>query len=102
MYDIAIKKRKPKWVLVAIQSGDGDINDGSRPLTFPLYCEINKWFLQLGTHEGIFAAVFAKVTFNLACCGDNTGRVRIKHLQWCRDSTGIPFAHEKNNQTGEN
>lgn len=86
----------------AIQSGDGNIYDGSRPLTFPLYCEINKWFLELGTHEGIFAAAFAKVTFNLACRGDSTGRVRIKHLQWCGDSTGIPFAHEKANQTGEN
>jgi len=56
--------------------------------------------MEMGTKDGIFGVVYAKLTVNLACRGDNTNTICIKHLLWGDDSLGIPFAHEKANQTG--
>ena len=79
----------------------GNIYDGARALPWPLYLEINKWLLQLGTPEGIFGAAFSKATVNLACRGDSTGQICTKHFMWAGDSFGIPFSHSKDSQTGE-
>lgn len=65
-----------------------------------LYQQLNKWFLESGKPDGIFGAAYAKMTVNLACRGDNTKTVCVKHLIWKDDSAGIQFAHEKAHQTG--
>lgn len=85
----------------ARQLGEGNIDDGKRPLMYHLYTQFNEWFMELGTHEGIFARAFSEATFNLACRGDSTGNICTKHLQCNGDSTGIPFAHSKEAETGD-
>lgn len=83
-------------VLTTLYIPQGNIN-ASRPLPWPLYQEINQWLMEMGTKDGIFGVVYAKLTVNLACRGDNTNTICIKHLLWGDDSLGIPFAHEKAN-----
>ena len=86
----------------AVQSGEGNIYDGDRPLTWGLYEQFNKWFLAEGTEEGIFACLFSKLTCNLACRGNSTSQVCTKHVKWLDDCLEIPFAHGKDQQTGDN
>ena len=51
-------------------------------LPWPLYLQINDWFVEEGTAEGVFGAMFLKLTVNLACRGDNTKQVCLKHLMY--------------------
>ena len=51
----------------AAQHGEANLWDGERPLTWGLYKQFNKWFLQEDTEEGLFAAAFSKMTCVLAC-----------------------------------
>ena len=90
-----------RTVALAEQSGQGDIEEGKKAISLELYRLINKWFLQEDTKEAIFARAFASVTWNLNCRGESTASVCHKHLVWRTDALGIPFAHEKNNQTGD-
>ena len=83
----------------ATQAGEGDI-DTSTGLPWPLYLTTSGWFLDLDGEDGIYGNCFAKLTANLACRGDNTKQICTKHLQWSGDSIGIPFAHEKTHQRG--
>ena len=62
---------------------------------------IQKWFIEEGSREAIFARAFSSVTWNLNCRGESTSSVCHKHLIWRTDALGIPFAHEKNNQQGD-
>lgn len=86
----------------ACQAGEGNIYDGDRPLTWGLYEQLNKWFFEMGTEEGITAACFAKLTCNLACHGNSTSQVCTKHIQWLDDCMQIMFAHGKDQQKGDN
>lgn len=56
--------------------------------------------MELGSPDGVFGCSYAKTTVNLACRGDNTNQVCLKHFKWDGDAVGIPFAHEKTNQAG--
>jgi hypothetical protein len=85
----------------ARQAGEGNIEDGKRELSFPLYTKFNEWCVQDGTPEGFFARAFSVHCWNLACRGDSTGKILVKHLLWRADSTGIPFAHSKEAQEGD-
>lgn len=85
----------------AVQSGEGNIWDGDRPLSWGLYEQFNKWFYAEGDADGIFAVAFSKLTCNLACRGNSTSQVCTKHLQWVDDSISIPFAHGKDQQKGK-
>lgn len=86
----------------AVQHGEGNIHDGDRPLTWGLFEQFNRWFYAEGTDEGHFAACFAKVTCNLACRGNSTSQICTKHIKWLDDCLEIPFAHGKDQQTGDN
>ena len=86
----------------ACQAGEGNIYDDDRPLTWGLYEQLNKWFLEMGTEEGIAAACFAKLTCNLACRGNSTSQICTKHIQWLDDCMQIMFAHGKDQQKGDN
>jgi hypothetical protein len=67
-----------------------------------LYRKICKWFLAWGTLEGIFAALFIVMTWNLVCCGNNTSKVQFSHVLWKTfDSMGVYFRHTKTQQLGE-
>ncbi|GFH47913.1 hypothetical protein CTEN210_04389 [Chaetoceros tenuissimus] len=84
----------------ATQAGEGNIEDGKRELTFPLYRAIHKWCIQDGSPKMIHFRFFSECTFNLSCRGDQTGRVQNNHIYWKGDSTGIAFAHIKEDQMG--
>lgn len=87
---------------MAIQAGEGSIHDGDRALPWGLYEQFNKWFLAEGDADGIFAACFSKLTCNLACRGNSTAQICTKHIKWVDDCIEIPFAHGKDQQTGDN
>jgi hypothetical protein len=57
--------------------------------------------MMLGTLDGIFGKLFSTLTVNMACRGDNTKQVCLKHLSSQDDSFAIPFTHEKFNQRGD-
>jgi hypothetical protein len=57
--------------------------------------------MEEGNVEGVFGAMFSKLTVNLACRGDNTKQVCLKHFMYSGDSFAIPFSHEKCNQRGD-
>ena len=73
----------------------GNIYNGAWGLPWPLYLQLNEWFLEEGSNECLFAAAFAKTTCNLACHGDNTSQIYTKHLGWEQDCFGIPFDASK-------
>ncbi len=54
------------------QAGEGKLWDGDRAWTWGLYEQFNWWFYAMGNEDGIFAAVFSKLTCNLACRGNST------------------------------
>ena len=55
-----------------------------------------------GTLEGIFAALFIVMTWNLVCRGNNTSKIRFSHLSWKSfDAMGVFFRHSKTQQMGE-
>lgn len=54
-----------------------------------------------GTEAGVFGGFFSSLTVNLACRGDNTQQICIKHLMTADDCFCIPFSHEKCNQAGD-
>ena len=97
-----IMKGVKRTATEARQAGEGNIEDGKREITFPLYCKFNQWCVEKGTAEAIFARAYAVVMWNLACRGDSTSKIRVKHLIWRSDCAGIPFAHMKEEQEGEN
>ena len=69
-------------------------------LPWPLYLQINDWFMEEGTAEGVFGAIFSKLTVNLACRGANTKQVCLKHLMYSGDSFAIPFSHKNTIREG--
>ena len=88
--------------LYRFYSSQGNMFDGSRGLTFKLFKQFNKWFLELGTPEGLYAAGYATTTLNLACRGDSTGNVCTKHIKHEDDCVSISFSHIKEEQLGDN
>jgi len=84
----------------AKQAGEGNIEDGKREISFPLYEAINQWCVEDGTREAIFFRFYDENCWNLACRGDSTGRIQLSHLLWKADTLAIPFAHSKDEQTG--
>ena len=86
---------------LARQGGEGNIEEGKRELSFPLYQDFNKWCAEEGTAEGVFARCFSVHSWNLACRGDSTSQIRLKHLLWKADSATISFSHSKEEQEGD-
>ena len=84
----------------AQQHGEGNIEDGVRPLSWELYEQMNWFFLMEGTEEGIFGVAFSTLCVNLACRGKSTTQVCTKHMRWSGDCLSIAFAHLKDAQDG--
>jgi|Transcript_4726 hypothetical protein len=62
---------------------------------------MNDWFMEEGTEMGVYGGFFSSFTVNLACRGDNTKQVCVKHVMPAGDSFMVPFSHEKCNQAGD-
>ena len=58
-------------------------------LPWPLYLQINDWFMEEGTAEGVFGAIFSKLTVNLTCREDNKKQVCLSIS--CTVGTHLPF-----------
>ena len=86
----------------AQQHGEGNIEDGSRPLTWALYSRFNEYFLMEGTEEGVFGKAFSTLCVNLAARGKSTAQVCTKHMKWSDDCMHVAFAHIKDAQDGSN
>ena len=86
----------------ANKHGEGNIYNRDRSLPWSLYEQFNKWFIEDGSEDGIFAASFSKLTCVLECHGKSTGQICTKQLKWLEDSYEIQFGHIKDNQTSKN
>mgnify|MGYP000335293960 CR=1 FL=1 len=84
-----------------IRRGEGNTEKGKREISFRFYRQFNKWCTEKGTKEALFCKAFSMLTWNLACRGDSTGSVSTKNLMWREDAAGIPFAHSKEEQLGD-
>ena len=79
-----------------------DFKGGKVPMTPELFRKVCMWLVQWGTIEGIFAALFLSLTWNLICRGNNTAKVRFSHLTWTTfDAMKVNFKHTKTQQHGE-
>ena len=77
-------------------------NEGKDPMSPQLYRSICHWLLECGTLEGIFAALFVVLTWNLVCCSNKTAQIRFSHLQWnVFDAMTVNFKHTKTDQHGD-
>ncbi len=86
----------------ARQFGEGNAHSGSRALPWALYVLMTIWFYALPGEDGIFAAAWSKIVVNMACRGDSTGKISLKHLKLADagDCFGVSSCHSKDNQTG--
>ena len=70
-------------------------------MSFEMYKLVNKWLIEMGGKDAIFARAYLLCTWNLICRTENTSLLCHKHFLWRSDAVGIPFAHEKTNQEGD-
>ena len=84
-----------------VQKGHGNIEEGKREMSFEMYKLVNKWLIEMGGKDAIFARAYLLCTWNLICRTENTSLICHKHFLWRSDAVGIPFAHEKTNQEGD-
>ncbi len=84
-----------------IQQGHGNIEEGKREMSFEMYKLVNKWLIEMGGKDAIFARAYLLCTWNLICRTENTSLICHKHFLWRSDAVGIPFAHKKTNQEGD-
>ena len=77
--------------------------EGKAPMSVELYRHVCRWFVDWGTLDGIFAHTFTILSWNLACCANNTAKIHLRDIEWAStfDAYGIFFAHTKTDQTGE-
>ena len=83
------------------QDGDGKIQTGKTPMSFPLYRRFCEFMLKDRTLESIWARAFFTMTWNLICRSTNTCTIHLHHMEWENDCLCIFFAHMKNDQYGD-
>jgi hypothetical protein len=67
-----------------------------------LYQSICKWLLEWGILDGVFAALFIALSWNLVCRGNSTAKIRLSHLKWSVfDAMQVNFKHTKMDQQGD-
>ena len=100
----------------AIQNPNGDDSDGSsvdneddrdefkegkEPMSIELYRAVLKWLLEYASVDGVLSACFLCLTWNLACRGNNTAKLKLSHLSWTKfDCMQINFKHTKTDISG--
>jgi hypothetical protein len=63
---------------VGNEEDDYDCNEfkeGKDSMSPELYQNVCKWLLEWGNLDGIFAALYIFLTWNLVCCGNNTSKI---------------------------
>jgi hypothetical protein len=69
-----------------IEAKDDDDRDkfkqGKEPMSLELFCKVCSWLLEQGAVDSMFAVCFFVHTWNLACQGHNTARIRLIHMSW--------------------
>ena len=79
-----------------------DFKEGKVPMTPELFRKVCLWFVHWNRMEGIYAALYVALTWNLACRGNNTGRIRLSHMSWTTfDCLHINFKHTKTEHHGQ-
>ena len=75
---------------------------GKELMSVELLLALCRWFLALGTLEGVFAYCYLVLTWNLACRAQSTANIRLKNITWTTfDSFEIYFGHTKVDQFGD-
>jgi hypothetical protein len=87
------------------EENDDDRNEskeGKEPMSPELYRNVCKWLLEWGNLDGIFAALYIVLTWNLVCRGNNTSKVQLSHLKWTVfDALQVNFKHTEVDQRGD-
>ena len=79
-----------------------EFKEGKEPMSPELFRNICKWLLEWGCLDGIFAALFIVLSWNLVCRGNNTAKIRLSHLKWSVfDVMQVNFEHSKMDQRGD-
>jgi hypothetical protein len=74
--------------------------EGKEPMSPELYRNVCKWLLEWGNLDGIFAALFIVLSWNLVCRGNNTSKVRLSHWS-VFNALQVNFKHTKVDQPGD-
>ena len=76
-----------------------EFKEDKEPMSPELYQSSWKWLLELGNLDGIFAALFIMLSWNLVCRGNNTAKIQLSHLKWSVfDALQVNFKHTKVDQ----
>jgi hypothetical protein len=59
-----------------------EFKEGKEPMSPELFRCVCKWLVEWGNSDGIFAALFIVLSWNLVCRGMNTAKIRLSHLKW--------------------
>jgi hypothetical protein len=79
-----------------------ELKEGKEPMSVELYRKVLRWLVEYGTRDSLRAACFICLTWNLACRGNNTARLKLSHMSWTKfDAMQINFKHTKTDVTGK-
>jgi hypothetical protein len=79
-----------------------EFKEGKEPMSPELFRSVCKWLLEWGNLDGVFAALFIVLSWNLVCRGINTAKIRLSHLKWSVfDALQVNFKHTKVDQRGD-
>ena len=84
-------------------SGDDrdEFKEGKEPMSVELYRSVIKWMLDYASTDSLLAACFICLTWNLACRGNNTAKLKLSHMSWMKfDCMQINFKHTKTDVSG--
>jgi hypothetical protein len=79
-----------------------EFKEGKEPMSPDLYRSICKWLVEWGNSDGIFAALFIVLSWNLVCRSNNTAKIPLSHLKRSVfDALQVNFKHTKVDQRGD-
>jgi hypothetical protein len=89
---------------IEAKKDDDDHNEfkqGKEPMSPELFCKVCSWLIAWGMGDAMFALCSFVHTWNLACQGHNTARIRLSHMTGSTfDSTQRNFKHTKTDKLG--
>ena len=78
-----------------------EFKEGKEPMSIALYRAVIKWMIEYATSDSLLAACFLCLTWNLACRGNNTAKLKLSHMSWTKfDCMQINFKHTKTDISG--
>lgn len=86
----------------AVGAGPWATDDSKSAMSVQLFRSMCGWFLDYETVDGIFALCFLVLTWNLACCVNNTACIKFSDVNWKEfDCYSVTFSHSKTDQVGD-